>query len=114
MKHNWQWYFKLANDRNILLLINYKKALQFQDVSEQTIFEYQKEIYRFMIYLQDKNIPTLEVSTKVIQEYLNSFDASNARKIRVISVLNSFYKHNRKKNYIKINPIDKIDREKYK
>lgn len=87
MKHGWQWYFRKANDKNILLLINYKKALQFKDVSEQSIFDYQKEMYRFMIYLQDRNIATLDVSTEIVQNYLDSFDASNARKIRVLSVL---------------------------
>lgn len=113
MKHGWQWYFRKANDKNILLLINYKKALQFKNVSEQSIFDYQKEMYRFMIYLQDRNIATLDVSTEIVQNYLDSFDASNARKTRVLSVLNSFYKHNTKKKYIKENPISGIDRKKY-
>ena len=53
------------------------------------------------------------MSTEIVQNYLDSFDASNARKIRVLSVLNSFYKHNAKKKYIKENPISGIDRKKY-
>ena len=48
-KHNWTWKFRLANERNLTLLINLKKHLQFRDISEQTIFEYQKDIYGFMI-----------------------------------------------------------------
>lgn len=112
-KHGWQWYFREANDKNILLLINYKKALQFQNVSDKTIHEYQKEVYRFMLYLQSRDIATLDVSTEIVQDYLDSFDASNPRKIRVLSVLNSFYKHNAKKRYIIINPINGINKGKY-
>lgn len=113
-KHNWQWHFREANDKNIQLLINYKKALQFQNVSEKTIFEYQKEVYRLMVYLQNKNVETLDVTTEMIQWYLDSFEASDSRKSRIISVLNSFYKHNHKKRYIIENPISKINRYQYK
>ena len=113
-KHNWQWYFRDINQDNVLLLINFKKHLQVKGLKNETIFDYQKEMSRLMKYLEEKDIKTLEVSTDAIQEYLDSMDCSNARKIRIISVLSVFYKHNFKKKYCKENPIKNIDRNKYK
>lgn len=107
-KRKWSWFFKEANEENQLLLINFKKHLQMRDLKESSIFDYQKEIYRLMLYFQKKNIKTLEVTTDDIKEYLDTMDVSEARMTRLISVLNRFYRHNYKKGYIKENPIENI------
>ena len=52
------WSFRGANEKNKLLLINYKKSLQYSDVNENTIKAYQKDVYGLMIWLQNKDIDT--------------------------------------------------------
>ena len=53
------WSFRGANEKNKLLLINYKKSLQYSDVNENTIKAYQKDVYGLMLWLQDKDIDIL-------------------------------------------------------
>ena len=43
------WSFRGANEKNKLLLINYKKSLQYSDVNENTIKAYQKDVYGFIV-----------------------------------------------------------------
>lgn len=105
--HNWLWHFKGLNERNVLLLINLKKSMQFRNVNDTTIFSYQKDIYSFMLWLQEKNINTLEATVDNLIEYLESLDISDARKTRILSSLNQMYKLNKKKNYCKENIVEK-------
>lgn len=105
-KHGWKWYFRLANDRNITLLINLKKHLQFRDISEETIFKYQKDIYGFMIWLQEKDVETLDATIDMLIEYMETLDISEARKTRILSSLNQFYKLNSRKKYCEKNLVE--------
>ena len=107
-KHKWSWFFRDLNEENLLLLINFKKALLYKSVSEGTIHQYQKDVGNLMKYLEERNIKTLEATNRDIRGYLDTLNVSPARKIRVISVLNIFYKHNTKKRYC-INPMLDID-----
>lgn len=112
-KKTFMWHFKKANDENVQLLINFKKHLIMRNISEQSIYDYLKDVYRLMIYLQDKGIRTLDAETEDVLGFLDLNKCSDARMIRKISVLNTFYGHNHKKKYCKQNIIEKIDRKKY-
>ena len=52
-------------------MINYKKSLQYSDVNEDTIKAYQKDVYGLMLWLQDKDIDTLEATVDDLSEYMN-------------------------------------------
>lgn len=106
-KHNWSWSFKGLNDRNIILLINLKKSLQFTNVKEETIFSYQKDIYSFMLWLQEKNIKTLEATVDNLIDYLEGLDISDARRTRILSSLNQLYRLNKRKRYCEENIVEK-------
>ena len=104
--HNWTWYFKKANERNITLLINFKKHLQFREITEKSIFEYQKDVYNFMIWLQDKDIGILDATIDMLIEYMDTLEISESRKTRILSSLNQFYKLNSRKKYCEKNLIE--------
>ena len=105
-KHSWKWYFKLANERNMTLLINFKKHLQFRDISENTIKEYQKDVYGFMIWLQERDIGILDATIDMLIKYIGSLDISEARETRILSALNQFYKLNSRKKYCEKNLVE--------
>lgn len=105
-KHNWTWKFRQANERNLTLLINFKKHLQFRDISEQTIFEYQKDVYGFMVWLQEKDVAILEATIDMLIEYIDTLENSKARKTRILSSLNQFYKLNSRKHYCEKNLVE--------
>ena len=107
MKHNIMWSFRGANEKNKLLLINYKKSLQYSNVSENTIKAYQKDVYGLMLWLQDKDIDTLEATVDDLSEYMNSLDISKGRRERILVSLNRFYELNKKNKKIKINIVEK-------
>lgn len=107
MKHNIMWSFRGANEKNKLLLINYKKSLQYSNVNEDTIKAYQKDVYGFMLWLQDKDIDILEATVYDLSKYINSLDISKGRRERILVSLNRFYELNKKNKKIKINIVEK-------
>ena len=107
MKHNIMWSFRGANDKNKLLLINYKKSLQYSNVNEDTIKAYQKDVYGFMLWLQDKDTDVLGATVDDLSEYMNSLDISKGRRGRILVSLNRFYELNKKNKKIKINIVEK-------
>lgn len=104
-KRNWMHYFKGLNEKNVLLLTNLKKSLRYKDISDETIFSYQKDIYSFMLWLQEREINTLEATVDNLIEYLDGLDISEARKTRILSCLSTFYKHNVKVKQCKVNIV---------
>lgn len=107
MKRNWLYYFKKANEKNISLLINYKKSLQFKGVNEKTIFEYQKTVYNFMLYLEKKDINTLDATVEILSEYMSLLDISEGRRASMLTALNNFWELNARKKYCKENIVEK-------
>ena len=101
------WSFRGANEKNKLLLINYKKSLQFSNINKDTIKAYQKDVYGFMLWLQDKDIDTLDATVDDLSEYMNSLDISKGRRERILVSLNKFYELNKKNKKIKINIVEK-------
>ena len=101
------WSFRGANEKNKLLLINYKKSLQYSNVNEDTIKAYQKDVYGFMLWLQDKDIDTLEATVDNLSEYMKLLDVSKGRRERILVSLNKFYELNKKNKKIKINIVEK-------
>lgn len=106
-KYNWQHYFKGLNERNIELLINLKRSMTFKDVSDTTIFSYQKDIKHYMLWLQERNIETLKATVDDLIDYFDSMKISEARKTRILSALNSMYKLNKKNYHCKENIVEK-------
>ena len=107
MKHNIMWSFRGANEKNKLLLINYKKSLQYSNVNEDTIKAYQKDVYGFMLWLQDKDTDVLGATVDDLSEYMNLLDISKGRRERILVSLNRFYELNKKNKKIKINIVEK-------
>ena len=107
MKHNIMWSFRGANEKNKLLLINYKKSLQYSNINKDTIKAYQKDVYGFMLWLQDKDIDILEATVDDLSEYIDSLDISKGRRERILVSLNKFYELNKKNKKIKINIVEK-------
>ncbi len=107
MKHNIMWSFRGANEKNKLLLINYKKSLQYSNINKDTIKAYQKDVYGFMLWLQDKDIDILEATVYDLSEYMDSLDISKGRRERILVSLNKFYELNKKNKKIKINIVEK-------
>lgn len=105
-QHRFTWFFREVNEKNLHLLINFKKHLLIKELKEKTIHEYLKEVSNWMKFLQDKEIKTLEATIDELKEYLDNMDVSEARKTRVISVLSVFYKHNSRKGYVKENIVE--------
>ena len=105
MKHNIMWSFRGANEKNKLLLINYKKSLQYSNINKDTIKAYQKDVYGLMLCLPDKDIDTLEATVDDLSEYMNSLDISKGRRERILVSLNKFYELNKKNKKIKNNII---------
>ena len=101
------WSFRGANEKNKLLLINYKKSLQYSNINKDTIKAYQKDVYGFMLWLQDKDIDILETTVDDLSEYMNSLDISKGRRERILVSLNRFYELNKKNKKIKINIVEK-------
>ena len=101
------WSFRGANEKNKLLLINYKKSLQYNNVNENTIKAYQKDVYGFMLWLQDKDIDILEATVDDLSEYVDSLDISKGRRERILVSLNKFYELNKKNKKNKINIVEK-------
>ena len=99
------WSFRGANEKNKLLLINYKKSLQYSNINKDTIKAYQKDVYGLMLWLQDKDIDTLEATVDDLSEYMNSLDISKGRRERILVSLNRFYELNKKNKKIKNNII---------
>ena len=107
MKHNIMWSFRGANEKNKLLLLNYKNSLQYSNINKDTIKAYQKDVYGFMLWLQDKDIDILEATVYDLSEYMNSLDISKGRRERILVSLNRFYELNKKNKKIKINIVEK-------
>ena len=99
------WSFRGANEKNKLLLINYKKSLQYSNINKDTIKAYQKDVYGLMLWLQDKDIDTLEATVDDLSEYMNSLDISKGRRERILVSLGRFYELNKKNKKIKNNII---------
>ena len=74
LARKWSWYFRNLNENNKLLLINFKKALLYRGIKEETVFEYQKDMKNLMEYLQKLNIRTLDVTNRDIREYLDTLN----------------------------------------
>ena len=100
-KHNFTWFFRNLSEDNQHLLINYKKKLLYEGVSEKTIHQYLKELGNWFKYLQDKNITPLEATVEMIEEYLDTFNVSSARMSVIISILSGYYRHLKRRKYIK-------------
>ena len=100
-KHNFLWYFRKLNEDNQRLLINYKKKLLYEGVGDKSIHQYLKQLASWFEYLQEKDVTPLEATVEMVENYLNTFDVSESRMSVIISILSGYYKHLKRRRYIK-------------
>ena len=111
MKHSFTWFHRKLNEDNQHLLINYKKKLLYDKVNERTIHQYLKQLENWFKYLQEKDVTPLEATAEMIEDYLNTFDVSESRMSVIVSILSGYYKHLKRRGYVK-QDIMKIYKEK--
>ena len=100
-EHNFTWYHRKLNEDNQHLLINYKKKLLFDGVNNRTIHQYLKQLENWFIYLQEKDVTPLEATVEMVEDYLNTFDVSESRMSVIVSILTGYYKHLKRRGYVK-------------
>lgn len=101
--------FKDANEENYRLILNFRKSLYWDNLIDSTIYSYSKDVYRFLLFLQDKNLNATDCTSELLQEYLDTLDVKAKRKLRIVSAINIFYKHLRKRRFVRKNPIENFD-----
>ena len=100
-KHTFTWFHRNLSEEYIHYLINYKKKLLYDGVSEKTIHQYLKQLGNWFEYLQDKEISPLDATVEMVEEYLNAFDVSESRMSVIVSILSGYYRHLKRRKYIK-------------
>lgn len=100
-KHIFTWYHRKLNEDNQHLLINYKKKLLYDGVSDKTIHQYLKQLENWFQYLQEKDATPLDATVEMLEGYLNTFDVSESRMSAIISILTGYYKHLKRRGYVK-------------
>ena len=101
--------FKGLTDENYRMILNFRKSLYWKEVKETTLYEYSKSVYKFMLFLQDKNIDTVDANAELLQEYIDTLEVTAKRKLKVVSAINIFYKSLREKRVIKKNLVAEFD-----
>lgn len=105
-------YFRLATDENLQFLICYKKSLRLQKLADETIRKYSKDVYNLMLFLQERDIKALDITLEIFEEYLETLECGNARKLRIFRSCKKFYDFQRTRRRVKRNPIEEFDTSK--
>lgn len=103
------------NKETMKLLKKYKIDLAIKELSEKTIYNYEKDLLSWFsyIYIYQDNKPVSEVDEDDLTEffYFCKAEGNNSRRIkRRMSSISAFYLYLRKKKLIKENPMEFIDR----
>lgn len=101
--------FKELNEENFRLIINFRKSLYWNKLKDDTIYTYSKDVQRFLMFLQNKNITIQDATLETLEEYIDSIEAKAQRKLKVISSINIFYKYLRKKRLVRRNIVEDFD-----
>lgn len=101
--------FKELNEENFRLIINFRKSLYWNKLKEDTVYTYSKDVQRFLMFLQNKNITIQDATLETLEEYIDSIEAKAQRKLKVISSINIFYKYLRKKRLVRKNIVEDFD-----
>ena len=106
-----------VNPENLRLSRNYIADMTLRELSPKTIYQYQKDLETWFIYLHDNqgNPSVIGLTEDDITDFLLfcKLEGNNAERMkRRIAVISSFYKYLRKKRLIVENPVEFIDRPK--
>ena len=102
--------FIKANEENYRLILNYRKSLLLKNKSTHTIENYSKDVYHLMIWLQDRDIKTIDLTLELFTEYMNTMDSvTAARRLKIVSGIKAFYQLLRERRTVKSNVIDAYD-----
>lgn len=101
--------FRGLNEENYQLILNFRKSLYWDELVDTTIYTYSKDVYRFMLFLQDKNINTFDATSELLQEYLDTLEVKARRKLKIVSAITLFYKHLKKRKKLKNKSILNFD-----
>ncbi len=106
---------KEINKETIKLYKKYKIGMSIKELSEKTIYNYEKDLYSWFSYIHifQDNKPITEIDEDDLTEYFYycKGEGNNSRRIkRRMSSISAFYIFLKKKRMIKENPMEYIDR----
>lgn len=108
---------KQINDETQMLLKKYKVDMSLRDLSEKTIYQYEKDLQQWFIYILDNqfNQSVKDLTDDDITEFLyfcKQQGNNTERMKRRMAAISAFYKFLRKKKLILENPCEFLDRPK--
>lgn len=108
---------KNINPETMMLLQKYKVDMSLRDLSEGTMYQYEKDLNQWFIYIYDNqfNQSVKDLTDDDITEffYFCKQQGNNTERIkRRMAAISAFYKFLRKKKIVKENPTEFLDRPK--
>lgn len=108
---------KQINPETLRLFQKYQIDMSIRDLSENTIYQYNKDLMQWFIFMHDKqfNLSVLEAKDEDLEEYYywRKQQGNNVnRQKRVMASISAFYKFLRKKKLIMESPVEFIERPK--
>lgn len=108
---------KQINEETQMLLKKYKVDMSLRDLSEKTIYQYEKDLQQWFIYILDNqfNQSVKDLTDDDITEFLyfcKQQGNNTERMKRRMAAISAFYKFLRKKKLIVENPCEFLDRPK--
>lgn len=106
-----------VNPETQMLLKKYKVDMSLRDLSEKTIYQYEKDLQQWFIYILDNqfNQSVTDLTDDDITEFLyfcKQQGNNTERMKRRMAAISAFYKFLRKKKLIMENPCEFLDRPK--
>jgi site-specific recombinase XerD len=105
------------NPETIKLLKKYKMDMELRELSVNTIYQYETDLYQWLIYVYDNQgnqcVTDLDEDDLTEFFYYCKTEGNNSRRMkRRMASISAFYKYLRKKKYISENPMEIMDRPK--
>lgn len=106
-----------VNSETLALMKKYKIDMSLRDLSEKTIYQYEKDLDQWFIYIHDHqfNQSVKDLTDDDITEFLYfcKQEGNNVERMkRRMAAISAFYKFLRKKKLILENPCEFLDRPK--
>lgn len=106
-----------ANKENLMLLHKYKIDMEIRELSDKTIYNYERDLLNWFSYLNENqfNLSVKKATTDDIEEFIYycKMQGNNTERIkRRISSISAFYDFLRRKRIVKEDPTDFIVRPK--
>lgn len=109
--------FEQVNPETLNLYKKYKIDMSIRELSEKTIYQYEKDLFQWFIYILDNqyNQSVTDLTEDDITEFLYycKQEGNNVERMkRRMASISAFYKFLRKKKIISENPMEFVDRPK--